>query len=275
MKRNLTLLFDDNCPLCTWYSSLFVKFHLLPPSGRVAFTRAPDSLFKQIDLNEAKNQIPLIDNDTKKVFYGIDALVEVLSQKIPFITTICSWSLVSWFLKKLYKLVSYNRKVIVAKKCGSGQFDCSPEFNLTYRVIFLIAFLLFNSIMLWPIHTHILSTLSYYHLNFWQLESAHLLFVLANCLLACFLPFNTSLEYLGQVNMLALCTVLLCIPLFTITAFIGAISFLIGLYLVLLTLFTIKEYFRRMQYAGIIPTYKMVAGLNLLCLFVFLVYLFI
>jgi hypothetical protein len=254
---------------------LFVKFHLLPASGRVAFTQAPDSLFSQIDLDKAKNQIPLIDQDNKKVFYGIDALVEVLSQKFPLIRTICEWSFVSWFLKKLYKLVSYNRKVIVAKKCGQGQFDCSPEFNLTYRMTFLIGFLFSNSLMLWPIHTYILSTVSYYHVNFWQLESAHLLFVFANCLLACFLPFNTALEYLGQVNMLALSTVLFCIPLFLIIGFLGAIDLLILSYLVLLTAFIVKEYFRRMQYAGIIPSYKMVAGVNLLCLFAFLVYLFI
>ena len=275
MKKNLILIFDDNCPLCTWYSRLFVRFHLLPASGRVAFTQVPDSLFEQIDLSKAKNQIPLIDNDTKRVYYGIDAMVEVLSQKFPIIRTICKWSLVNWFLRRLYKLISYNRKIIVAKKCGRGQFDCSPEFNFTYRTIFLAGFLFFNSIMLWPIHVHILSTLSYYHLSFWQLESAHLVFVLANCLLSCFLPFNTSLEYLGQVNMLALCTVLLCLPLFAITALFGAINFFIGFYLLLLTLFIIREYFRRMQYAGVIPNYKMVASLNLLCLFVFLIYLFI
>ena len=275
MKHDLVLIYDDNCPLCSWYSGLFVKLQLLPPEGRVAFTQAPDLLFSAIDVEKAKNQIPLIDVDAKKVYYGIDALVEVLGQKFPFIRTICEWKFVNWFLKKIYKLVSSNRKVIVAKKCGTGQFDCSPEFNVRYRLFFLTIFLLFNSSMLWPIHTNILSSVSYYHLNFFQLESAHLLFVLTNCLLACFLPLNTALEYLGQVNMVALCTVILCIPLLVLQQFFGLVEYVISIYLIVLTVLVIKEYFRRMQYAGIFSGYRLVAGVNLVCLVIFLTYLFI
>jgi len=274
MKKNLTLIFDDNCPLCTWYSGLFVKFHLLPASGRVAFTEAPDSLFALIDLDKAKNQIPLIDVDSKNVYYGIDALVEVLSQKFPFIKKVCQWQCVDWFLKKLYKLISYNRKVIVAKKCGKGQFDCSPEFNTFYRILFMLIFLLFNSAMLWPIHNYILTAFSYYHLTLFQLEIAHFLFVTTNCVVGLFLPYKLALEYLGQVNLLALCTVLLCIPVIFLSKFFSTTEFIVMLYCAGLTVFTIKEYLRRMRYAGIISGYKHVAGLNLLCLCIFLGYIF-
>ena len=274
MKKNLILIFDDNCPLCSWYSNMFVKFHLLPSSGRVAFTQAPASLFSAIDLELAKNQIPLIEEDSKKVYYGIDALVEVLSQKFPFLRKICEWKAVSWFLRKLYKLISYNRKVIVAKKCGTGQFDCSPEFNSFYRVAFMTIFLLFNSLMLWPIHKCILTSFSGYSLSFFQLELAHLVFVSANCLLGFFLPYRTALEYLGQVNLLALCTVLLCVPLMLFCKLFGASEVIVALYCAALSIFTIKEYFRRMQYAGIFSGYKLIAGTNLVCLIIFLSYLF-
>src|SRR5690348_2405680 len=105
MKNNFILIFDDNCPLCAWYSNLLVKFKLLPSTGRVPFTKAPEWLFTEVDLEKAKNKIPLIDTDTKKVFYGIDALVEILCQKLPFVKTVCKWPLVNWFLKKLYKFI--------------------------------------------------------------------------------------------------------------------------------------------------------------------------
>jgi hypothetical protein len=240
----------------------------------VAFTEAPNSLFVLIDLDKAKNQIPLIDGDSKNVYYGIDALVEVLSQKFPFIKKVCQWQCVNWFLRKLYKLISYNRKVIVAKKCGKGQFDCSPEFNTFYRILFMLIFLLFNSAMLWPIHNYILTAFSYYHLTLFQLEAAHFLFVTTNCLVGFFLPYKLALEYLGQVNLLALCTVLLCIPVILLSKFFSTTEFILMLYCAGLTVFTIKEYLRRMRYAGIFSGYKHIAVLNFLCLSIFLGYIF-
>jgi hypothetical protein len=254
---------------------LFVQLGLLPSEGRVAFTKAPDSLFSAIDLDKAKNQIPLIDLDTRNVYYGIDAVVEVLARRFSFIRTICKWKYVNYFLKKLYNLISYNRKVIVAKKCGNGQFDCSPAFNKSYRVFFMVIFLLFNSVMLWPLHHCILSTLSFYHLSVFQLETAHFLFVAANCLLACILPFDLAMEYLGQVNMLALCTVLLVIPLIAFVKLFGVNDLVVSVYLIALTAFIVTEYFRRMKYAGIFSGYRFVVGINLLCLAIFLGYLFI
>jgi hypothetical protein len=46
------LLYDDYCPLCTWYSGLFVKFHLLEPGNRVAFSKADLSVLTAIDIEK-------------------------------------------------------------------------------------------------------------------------------------------------------------------------------------------------------------------------------
>jgi hypothetical protein len=49
----------------------------------------------------------------------------------------------------------------------------------------------------------------------------------------------------------------------------------VSVYLIALTAFIVTEYFRRMKYAGIFSGYRFVVGINLLCLAIFLGYLFI
>src|SRR6185503_56259 len=271
---NKILLYDDYCPLCTWYSGLFVKFHLLKPGNRVAFSKADNSVLSAIDVEKGKDEIPLFDPLTHQTLYGIDSLLEILDQKIPFIKRVGNIRPVKWFLRKLYKLVSYNRKVIVARQCGPGSFDCSQAFNSFYRMVFLCLFLVFNSIMLFPLHEYVFSRLSYYHLSYEQLQGGHLVFVGVNCVLALFLNKRMAIDYLGQVNMLALVTILFLTLLLFVTAVLPVSEWVILLYLFLLTIFIIKEYFRRMQYAGIVTFHKFITAINIICLLLFLVYVF-
>ncbi len=271
---NKILLYDDYCPLCTWYSGLFVKFGLLHDRNRIAFSKAAPSVLTAIDIEKGKDEIPLFDPATNRTVYGIDALLEILGQGIPLIGRIGNIKPVNWFLKKTYKLISYNRKVIVARKCGPGIFDCSPEFNSLYRTIFIAFFLVFNSLMLLPLHDHFLSHLSFYHLNSLQLQVAHFIFIGINCFLAIFLGRITAFEYIGQVTVLALVCVLLASTLMLINSAVMLPDWLILFCLVLVTCLITKEYFRRMKYAAIIATHKPVVIINIICLSLFLSYLF-
>jgi predicted DCC family thiol-disulfide oxidoreductase YuxK len=268
------LLYDDYCPLCTWYSGLFVKYKLLKPENRVPFSKADIEILTSIDIEKAKDEIPFFDTKTGETLYGIDSLLEILGQKKPVIKSIGNFRLVKWFLQRLYKLISYNRKVIVAKKCGPGSFDCSPGFNVFYRILFMILFLFFNSFMLLPLHYNLFTGLSFYHLYFHQLQAAHLIFVSINCAVAVFLKQKQAIEFLGQINMLALITILLLIPIMVFSCLIMATESIIIIYLASLTALIIREYFRRMKYANIILKYKSVIAVNLICLVAFLVYVF-
>jgi len=275
MKTNAKiLLYDDYCPLCTWYSNLFVKYRLLAPENRVAFSKAPVEILISIDIEKGKDEIPLFDTNTQKTLYGIDALLEILGQKSSFIKWVGNTKPVKWLLQKLYKFISYNRKVIVAKKCGSGSFDCSPGFNVSYRVLFMVLFFFFNSLMLYPLHNYLFGHLSFYHLSFSQLQQAHLIFVATNCIIAACLKQKPAIEYLGQINMLAVMTILLLLPLMIFTNFIKALEWFNILCMILLTVFIIKEYFRRMRYTNIILKHKSIIAVNLLCLLAFLAYVF-
>lgn len=262
MKQKL-LIYDDNCPLCAWYSNLFVKYDLLQSEERKPFSRLDNDILLRIDFDKRKDEIPYIDTATGKVLYGIDALVDILSAKMPWLPAVVNIKPVNWFLRKLYKLVSYNRKVIVAKKCGKGDIDCAPSFNIFYRLLFLVLFLAFNSAMVYPIHTYVLSAIPAYTKSFYEVETAHFILVALNCTLAVTLPAKRAFEYIGQVNMLALETVLLLLLLIPVLAYFSSAIWIICLYFLLLTIFIISEYLRRMDYAGIITRNRWLAAINI------------
>jgi hypothetical protein len=134
--------------------------------------------------------------------------------------------------------------------------------------------LLFNSFMLLPLHDHVFTQLSFYHLHRSQLQAGHLIFVGTNCLLAVLLGKRMAIEYLGQVNVLALVTILLLTILMFTTLIFSISESTILLFLVLITAFTIKEYVRRMNYAGIMSRHKTIVWINILCLTIFLGYVF-
>ena len=260
------LVYDDACPLCVAYTGAFVKTGLLTPEGRQPFSSATPELLHSINWQRSKNEIPLLDPVTKQVWYGIDALLEILGQKCHAIKTIGHLKPVNWLLKKLYSFISYNRKVIVAVKASPLQIDCTPSFNVFYRALFMLLFLVANTLMLLPVHQYLLTQIPMYSLSTRQLLLLHGAIVIINCLLALFLPKQTAFEYLGQVNMLTLITNLLLIPLLITDALLQPHHWLNYLYLSLLTIVIFKEYFRRMDYANILNRYRLVVAINLACI---------
>ncbi|MFM2387603.1 MAG: hypothetical protein RL660_2360 [Bacteroidota bacterium] len=146
------LIYDDKCALCAWYSNVFVKLGLLNNTGRLGFAQAPEQLLAQIDLDRAGNEIPLYDTATKQVVYGIDALVTVLSQKQKWIKTFAQLKPVDYCLRKLYKLISYNRKGIVAHIPSTEGYECAPGYSYNYKKFFIVLCYLLSCILLIAVH---------------------------------------------------------------------------------------------------------------------------
>ena len=67
----------------------------------------------------------------------------------------------------------------------------------------MFLFLIFNTLVLFPLHEFVLSRLSFYHLSVQTLQVAHFALVLSNFFLAFTFNKQKAFEYLGQVNMLA------------------------------------------------------------------------
>ena len=110
------IIYDDTCPMCSAYTKAFVYTGFLTKEGRRSFSDINEELLEKIDNSTCRNEIPLINTSTNTVKYGIDALLDILGFKLPAIKTIGSFKPVNWCLKKIYNLISYNRRVITASK---------------------------------------------------------------------------------------------------------------------------------------------------------------
>jgi len=258
-----TLIYDDDCPLCAAYTNAFVKTGML--QKRQPFSTASPELLHTINWQRSKNEIPLLDPTTKQIWYGIDALLEILGGRFPWIKTVGRCQPVNYLLKKLYNFISYNRKVIVAIKATPDKIDCTPTFNIFYRLLFMLVFLVLNTWMIYPLH-RLLQHIPFYTLSSTQLLALHFIIVGINCTIACCLPKQTAFEYLGQVNMLALIAVLLTLPLIITNSYVNTGAVVNYTYLTLLFVVILKEYFRRMHFADILQRYRLIVFINLCCL---------
>jgi len=266
------IIYDDNCPLCAAYTNAFVKAGFIDKEGRKDFSSIPPELQQKIDMQRSVNEIPLIDAKANKVWYGIDALLEILDEKIPFIKTIGNIQPVKWLLQKFYKFISCNRRVIVAASTKEG-FDCAPAFNAKYRFAFMAFFLLFNTWMLFPLQEHVLGK-SIFNSNIIKLQAVHFIFVCINVSIGCSLKRKDGFEYLGQINMIALMAMLLCLPVILINKWLVLPNGLFNsFYFGMLAFFVFHEYIRRMKYIGFHQKFKWVMGINISSLILFIAYM--
>jgi predicted DCC family thiol-disulfide oxidoreductase YuxK len=247
IANNKVMVYDDNCPLCNAYTSAFVKIGLLETNGRKAFSQATDSIMCKLDTHKSKNEIPLLDTVTNQTWYGLDAMLEVISVKFPLVKRVANIKPIKWFLQRIYKLISYNRKVIVAVPKTNSKYDCTPDFNAKYRLVFLLFVTLFTIACIKPL---------YYFFNVQStantaLQQVYLgfggLFLVA-FVLPKLLHNAMSYHYWGQIAMVSLLSLLLTLPLLFAGQILLLPAFVKGFYLLGLLAFMIKEIRRRITY---------------------------
>jgi predicted DCC family thiol-disulfide oxidoreductase YuxK len=147
--NNHTLLYDEDCPMCNIYTSAFIKANMLDKNGRKPFITLSHEEQTYINLDRAKNEIALIDTKNKTVLYGIDSLLKVIGTSFPWIEKMGNWKPINYGLKKLYKFISYNRKVIAPSKINyENKQECVPDFNMKYRIFYILFATLFTAIVL-------------------------------------------------------------------------------------------------------------------------------
>jgi hypothetical protein len=187
---NHTLLYDEDCPMCNIYTSGFIKSKMLDSNGRKPFPRITATEQNYIDVERAKNEIALVDNLNQKVFYGIDGLLKVIGNSFPLVEKIGNIKPVNFILKKLYKFISYNRKVIVPSKVKTADIiHCVPQFNYQYRILYILFSILVSGFLL----NKYLPEISYPKII--GLLSA---LILAQCLLLLKVATKNVVVYLGN-----------------------------------------------------------------------------
>lgn len=144
-----TLLYDEDCLMCNVYTAGFIKSNMLDENGRKPFVTITNEEESYIDIERAKNEIALVDTVNKTVFYGIDSLLKVIGNSFPWMEKVGNWKPINYFLKKLYKFISYNRKVIVPSKAkAEHKINCIPDFNTKYRLFYITFATLFTALIL-------------------------------------------------------------------------------------------------------------------------------
>ena len=137
------IIYDDTCPMCRWYTGVFVQHQFLQEKNRISFSELEDrALVEAIDLERSRDEIPLIDLEGGPTLYGLDSLLHILGQRFPIIPRLAQIRPIGWFFRSLYKLVSYNRRLIAPSKPQVITYDCTPHYHRTYRWIYLIFALL-------------------------------------------------------------------------------------------------------------------------------------
>lgn len=134
----LTLCYDQDCPLCVWYSGYFTRHGYLPPSAVQPFAQVLPGRLPWVDAQRMYNEIPLLQPATRQVLYGPQALLHIIGRRHP---RLARWLGASWLQPVghlAYRLVSYNRKVVVAKSAEPGTTSCKPSFHAGYRLAFIL-----------------------------------------------------------------------------------------------------------------------------------------
>jgi hypothetical protein len=136
--ENISLLYDEDCPLCRWYTRLFVKHGILPESGRVSYVNYIISHPNEINPNIAQTKIACINHQTNQVLYGIDGLVLVMGNRFKTIRILGNFKPINLLLKFLYLLFSYNRRIIAPVPKRNIECTCEPPKSILWRIVFIV-----------------------------------------------------------------------------------------------------------------------------------------
>jgi predicted DCC family thiol-disulfide oxidoreductase YuxK len=141
------IFYDADCPLCKAYTGAFIKNNMLDRNGRMPYGSMHSDIQAAIDMDRARNEIALMNTKTGQITYGIDSLFAIIGNAAPVSRPLFRNRIFRWCMVRLYKFISYNRKIIAAVK-PTGTISCTPDFNLTYRLTYLLLTVLVTGMVL-------------------------------------------------------------------------------------------------------------------------------
>lgn len=136
--KSHVILYDAACPMCNLYTKGFVKSGMLDCNGRLPYQNMPDNLACLVDLKRSVNEIALVNISSGKVYYGIESLTQIIGNSLPLLKPLFQSKHFTRITDKLYKLVSFNRRVIIpSKKDETYNTSLEPSFRKAYRTVYL------------------------------------------------------------------------------------------------------------------------------------------
>ena len=209
------LLVDADCPMCRMYGKGFEKAGWVDQETYSPYQHFSISDESPIDMDKARNEIALFDTRHNEVRYGIDALGYIFTHRFPALSPVLTWRPVDFFLRKLYKFISFNRKVIAPSETKAGVKACVPDVNIKYRLLYILLVVIASSTVLYYYSQPINAVLG------WQNHLGRELLICAGQILwqTVFLfrlLKDKLLEYLGNMMTVSMIGTLLLLPMLMI-----------------------------------------------------------
>lgn len=247
------IIYDDTCPMCSLYTNGFIKGGFLPAGGRMPFAELTnEGTIGRIDLQRAKHEIPLVDMQGGETMYGVDSLVFILNEKLPFVGWMMKIGPVNYFVRRLYRMISYNRRIIIPSHASGKGIDCTPGLNMKYRTVFIAFAIILSSLITW-----LFGRSSAHYLGIdprtggWQmLLVAGTGWVLQIITALLFMKRN-RIDYLGHVGVVMIIGVLLLLPGIVISSLTSYSTWLIPAISVLLSsIIMLWQHLKRVKHTG-------------------------
>lgn len=244
--KNITLIYDSECPICISYTNLFIKQNLLDKKGRVAYNELSNGLKIAINTDRARNEIALLDHETGKVTYGAESISKILANKWPIIGKLYKIEFIKYIVTKLYFFISYNRKIILPT--SELKDTCVPDVRYKYRWLYMIMSWLIISPILFHYSKIILPEFTSSNMNLDLIISGGQIIFQSIALFA--LKQKKKMDYLGNMMTVSLAGAILLIPILIINLFITIPTITLGWFFIVVT-FMFIEHWRRVKLLGL------------------------
>jgi hypothetical protein len=136
--KNHLILFDAECAMCRVYTKAFVKTSMLDGGGHAAYQNTLDFVCPVIDKQKAVDEIALVNLKNGEVTYGVKSLFKIIGHTCPFLNPLFSFSVFAWIMGKVYRFISYNRRVIIPAGKTGNAYAFQPAFKIHYRIAYLL-----------------------------------------------------------------------------------------------------------------------------------------
>lgn len=275
MIKNHKLLIDQHCPMCAAYGSAFTQFKMIDGNTIAPYQIIDNEHTQHIDMHRATNEIALYNTETKETKYGLDAMFHIVSQGNQWIKDVLYFPLFFIPLKYLYKLITYNRKVIVGgSSFHAGERACNPDKNLFYRSLFIGLSAWFTAVVL---NSYFSLVGSYFGFESpWYVEY-FICFgqIVWQGIMIQFISSKNSWDYLGNMSTVSALGGFLLLPVLAISTFMALSGWILLGYFSLVVGVMLLEHIRRCKsmQLGWWPTISWVLYRNIvLGLFIILVF---
>lgn len=125
------IIYDGNCGLCLNSKRLLTKLRIIPESKCMNYHLLEPRLSDKINLEHFKYEMALIDDQSDRTVYGLEAVLQIFAAKAGFLKAIKPGSALFGLLNFVYHTISYNRYFLFPRKSRFA-CDCDPPFVMKY-----------------------------------------------------------------------------------------------------------------------------------------------